>query len=72
MGTKTKSLDLFKLVIKSALSQKGAKYATFNISNFYLQTPLECAEYVPINLSDIPQQFIDKYNLHEHVCDGWV
>ena len=54
VGTKTASLDLIKLVVNSVLSRKDAKYVTFDISNFYLQTPLDCPEYVRINLSDIP------------------
>ena len=72
MGTKTASLDLVKLVINIVLSRKGAKYVTFDISNFYLQTPLDRPEYVHIKLSDIPQKFIDEYDLLEYVRDGWV
>ena len=71
MGTKTDYLDLFKIVIDSVFWKKGANYVTLNISNFYLQTPLEFPEYVHILLSDIPQEFIDKYNLLEHVRYGW-
>ena len=62
MGTKTASLDLVKLVINSVLSRKDAKYVSFEISNFYIQTPLERPEYVRIKLSDIPQEFIDEYD----------
>ena len=39
VGTKTASLDIFKLVVNSVISQKDAKFVTFDISNFYLQTP---------------------------------
>ena len=62
MGTKTASLDIVKLVINSVLSRKDAKYVSFEISNFYIQTPLERPEYVRIKLSDIPQEFIDEYD----------
>ena len=72
VGTKTASLDLIKLVVNSVLSRKDAKYVTFDISNFYLQTPLDCPEYVCINLSDISRYFIDKYDLLDSVRDGWV
>ena len=71
-GTKTASLDILKLVINSVISRKGAKYVTFDISNFYLQTSLDRPKYVRINLRDIPQEFIDEYNLTKHVHDGWV
>jgi hypothetical protein len=29
-------------------------------------------EYVKIKLDDIPQEFIDKYNLHAYAHNGWV
>ena len=72
VGTKTVSFDLFKLVINIVLSRKRSKYVTFDTRNVYLQTPLDRPEYVCINISDIPQEFIYEYNFHEHVRDGWV
>ena len=72
VGTKTASLDLVKIVINIVLSRKDAKYFTFDIYNFYIQTPLDSPEYVCINLSDIPQYFIDEYDLLDSVRDGWV
>ena len=65
-------MNLFKLVINSALSQKYAKFVTFDVSNFYLQTPLNRPEYVRIKFSDIPQDFVDEYNLLAFVRYGWV
>ena len=72
VGTKTASCDIFKLVINSVLSRKDAKYVTFDISNFYLHTPLDRPEYVCIKLSDIPQYFIKEYELLDSAQDGWV
>ena len=72
VGTKTDSLNLLKLVINIVLSSKDAKYVTFDIYNFYLQTRLDRPEYVCIKLSDIPQDFIDEYDLLDSVQDGWV
>ena len=72
-GTKTASLDLLKLLLNSVLSRKCAKFVTFDIKNFYLQTPLDRPEYVRINLADIPQEFIDEYNLQNFVdANDWV
>ena len=46
---------------------------TFDIRKYYLQTPLDRPEYVRIKLSDIPQDFVDEYNLQEFVdANGWV
>ena len=67
MSTKTASLDLVKLVIDSVLSRKDSKCVTFDILNFYLQTPLDRPEYVCINISDISQDFIDEYDLLDSV-----
>ena len=73
VGTKTASMDLIKLLINSVLSRKGAKFVTFNIKNFYLQTPLTRPEYVRIKLSDIPSEFINEYSLMDYVhANGWV
>ena len=58
IGTNTASLELFKLIIVSILSRAGAKYVCFDIENFYLSTPLGIPEYVKIQLSKIPQEFI--------------
>ena len=56
-GTPTASLELAKLIFNSVLSRPGAKFATFNICNFYLQTPLDRPEYVRVKLSDFPDKF---------------
>eukprot|EP00804_Cyclotella_cryptica_P016513 CCRYP_004725-RA/>CCRYP_004725-RA protein AED:0.38 eAED:0.38 QI:0/0/0/1/1/1/2/0/279 len=37
-------------------------FASFNISNFYLGTPLDRPEYVRIKLSDIPDDFVQEYS----------
>ena len=40
IGTKTASLDLIKIILKSVLSRYSVNFATFDIKNVYLQTPL--------------------------------
>ena len=72
VGTKTAPLELVKLMINSVLSRKGAKFCTFDISNFYLQTPLDRPEYIKVKLSDIPEEFIAQYNLRHRVHNDWV
>ena len=59
-------------MINSVLSRKGAKYECFDIENFYLSTPLGRPEYVKIQLSKIPEEFIKEYNLTTLVHKGWV
>ena len=59
-------------MINSVLSRKGAKFITYKICNYYLATPLDYPEYVKIKLTDIPQEFIDEYNLQDYVHEGCV
>ena len=59
-------------MINSTLSRKGAKFAYFDIENFYLGTPLNRPEYVKIQMSKIPQEFIDEYNLTSIQHNGWA
>ena len=73
VGTKNASLDLINLLLNIALSRRGAKFVTFDIKNFYLQTPLDRPEYVRIKLSDIPAEFINEYSLMDYLhVNGWV
>ena len=72
VGTNTSLLELCKLMINGILSRAGAKYVCFDIDFFYLSTPLGRPEYVKIQLSKIPQQFIKEYNLNSSVHKGWV
>ena len=71
-GTKTNSLDLYKILFNSVLSRNGATFITYDISNYYLATPLNYPKYIKIKLTDIPQYFINEYNLHDFVHNGWV
>ena len=59
-------------MINSVLSIKGAKYVCFDIEIFYLSTPLGRPEYVKIQVSKIPEEFIEEYNLSILVHKGWV
>ena len=72
VGTNIATLELFKLMINSVLSRKGAKYVCFDIENVYLSTPLGRPEYVKIKLSKFPEEFIKEYNLTTVVHKGWV
>ena len=72
MATPTASLELVKLIINSVLSCPGANFYSFDVKNFYLGTPMDCPKYVKIKLTNIPQEFIDEYNLLEFEHNGWI
>jgi len=59
VGTNTASLELFKLLLNSVLSRKGARFSTIDLKNFYLDTPMPDPEYVCIKITDIPTEFIE-------------
>jgi hypothetical protein len=50
----TAEMDTTKILLNSVLSTPGAKFCTADITNFYLNTPMEREEYVRIPLNLIP------------------
>ena len=72
VGTPTRSLELVKLIINSVLSRRNARLVSFDLKNFYLQAPIDRFEYVCIKFSDIPQEFIEEYNLSKASQNGWI
>jgi hypothetical protein len=73
VGTPTANLLLIKILLNSEISTPGAQFANADISNFYLMTPLKRPEFAKVKLSDIPEEVIEEYKLHEKVTpDGFV
>jgi hypothetical protein len=64
-STQTAGLNTAKILINSVISTLGAKFLVIDIKNFYLNTPLGRFKYMVINLSSLPQETIDKYDLIE-------
>ncbi len=72
-GTPTADMILFKILVNSILSTPNAKCIMIDIKDFYLQTPMERAEYMRLKISDIPEEVIQHYNLMSLVTqDGYV
>jgi hypothetical protein len=69
-STCTAGLTMAKHVINIIISTKGAILLVIDINILY---PLRRYEYnMVINLSLLPQEAIDEYNLLELAHDGWV
>ena len=71
----TADMMLFKILLNSVVSTPGEKFMTIDISNFYLNTPITCYEYVKMRLSDIQDKVVQEYQLHESgkvTADGFV
>ena len=59
--------------INSTLSRTKRKYCSFDVKNFYLNTPMERFEYMKIPLAQIPDEIIAEYALNNKVhSDGVV
>jgi hypothetical protein len=66
-STRIAGLKTAKSLINSVISTLGAKFLVIYIKTFYLNTPLGRLKYMVLNLSSLPQETIDKYNLLELV-----
>ena len=63
VATPTVDMLVAKILFNSAISTKGARFMTIDISNFYLMTPLKIPEYIHIHIRDIPDETIAEYKL---------
>ncbi len=50
----------------------GARFAGADIKNMYLETPLDCFEYMRMPISLIPTDIIDHYQLNNKVLKDYV
>jgi hypothetical protein len=64
------SAPTVKIHLNSVISTPGAKFATADITDFYLNTPLPQPEYLKIRRNQIPQQTWDKYDLDTIAYDN--
>ena len=62
-GTSTVDLLTVKLLLNSVISTPDSKFMTIDIKDFYLNTPMDCFEYIKLKLSDLPEDFVTLYNL---------
>ena len=60
VGTPTGSHEISKIVLNSVVSCCNARYASFNISNFYLCTPLDRYKYSCERLSNTLNEFFQE------------
>ena len=54
------------------LSIPDGKYLIIDFKNFYLNNPMNKAEYLNIELKMNPQEIIDKYDLLRNQCGGYI
>ena len=68
----TSNLTTAKLLFNSVISTPGATFHGGDLKNFCLNTPMDRPEYMRLKFDLIPQEIVDKYNLHEYEDNGWI
>jgi hypothetical protein len=68
-STRTAGLTTAQILINSVISTLGAKFLVIDINNLYLNTTLGRFEYMVINLSSLPRETNDMYDLIELAQD---
>ena len=71
VSARTAELTVVKLHLNATVSE-NARYATADVKDFYLGTPLERPEYIRIPLKLLPTRFLDEFNLHSFLHKGAV
>jgi len=62
-----------KILLKSIISTHGARFMTIDIKDFYLNTPVDQPEFMLLKMADIPEDFIELYNLRQCATpDGYI
>ena len=75
VSTKAADLTTVKTHLNSVISTQGARYCCADVKDFYLNTPMNRADYayMRIPLRVIPQEIMDEYKLHATAAnDGYV
>ncbi len=62
LTTRTTDMVSSKILWYSTISTKGARFASADIKNMYLETPLDRYEYMKMPLSLFPQDIIEHKN----------
>jgi hypothetical protein len=63
VSTPFADLTTVKILLNSVISTTHARFATFDLKDFYLGTPMVRKEYMLIAITSIPQSIIDQYHL---------
>ena len=61
--TPTANLLIVELLLNSVVSTPGTWLTTIDIMGFYLNIQINRFKYMKLKLSNLPEDFIDKYQL---------
>jgi hypothetical protein len=60
----TAEMETIKILLNGVVSTLGAKFCSADGTNFYLNMPMECHEFVCIPINLIPEEIVQAYCLH--------
>ena len=63
----TASLETLKVMLNGVVSQKGRKWTTCDIKDFYLCTSMKRYEYFRMKIELFPEDIIQEYDLRNKV-----
>ena len=72
VATKSADITTIKCLLNSVISTKNGRFATADVKNFYLNTPMARPEYMKIKVEFIPQEIQDEYDIADKIIDGYV
>ena len=72
VSTPTSDLTTMKLHVNSTISDITSRYMCMDVKYFYLNDLMDRDEYIMIQISMIPQEFVEKYNLAEKSHNGQI
>ena len=72
LTARTADMRTSKIMWNSTISTRGARDMVADAGNVYLATPMKRKEYLRIAVEFIPPEFMDEYNLHSKVKNGYV
>ena len=59
----TRSILTINLLFNSVVITPGTLFMTIDIKYFYLNTPMDQFEYMKLKLNNLPEDFVDRYQL---------
>lgn len=72
VATKSADITTIKCLLNSIISTENGCFATADVKNFYLKTPMARPDYMQIKIEFIPQEIRDKYQVDDKIIDNHV
>ncbi len=72
LTTGTVDLTTAKMLWNSVVSTPGARFACFDVKNFYLGTPMNRYEYMKMPIALIPEHILQQYELLAKAKHGYI